>query len=134
MKKDRYKTVEVGGAKYRISKLPAMTACYIGTKLMLGMGGGSGDISAAVSSLTKPCFFEIQGECLRAVNKLTEANGSIMPEPLIRADGRFVDPDMEYDLPTVFQLTVEVLMFNVSGFFGGKGLAALKNSLSLPTK
>lgn len=133
--KERYKTIEISGTKYRISKLPAMTACYIGTKLMLGMSGGkNGDISSAMDHLTKQSFFEIQSECLHAVNKLTDVNGNVMPEAILRADGRFVDPDMEYDLATVFQLTVEVLMFNVSSFFGGKGLAELKKSLSLRTK
>lgn len=140
--KDRYKFIELDGQKYRIEKMSARTALYIGSQLaMVLMGGASKEqsinseaVQSALSSLSKETFFGILNDCLKTVNKITEANGAQMPEPVLKTDGSFVDPDMEYDISAVLRLTVEVLMFNVSNFFGGKGLSNLKTSLSRITK
>lgn len=144
--KDRYKFIELDGQKYRIEKMPARTALYIGSQLAMALVGGarssqekeqgvnSEAVQSALSSLSKETFFGILNDCLKTVNKITEVNGAQMPEPVLKADGSFVDPDMEYDISAVLRLTVDVLMFNVSNFFGGKGLSSLKTSLSRITK
>ena len=42
--------------------------------------------------------------------------------PVIKADGSFTDEDLCYDAPTVMQLSVQALMFNIGDFFQGAGL------------
>ena len=124
----KYKVIEVTGKKYQVGKLDARTASYIAGKLALILGGAAGNdsnISTAVSALKKDDFIAMQNDCLSVVNKLNNVNGSEIPEAILLADGRFTDPDMEYDFSTVLTLTINVLMYNVSGFFGGNDPATV---------
>ena len=130
----KYKVIEINGKRYQVGKLDARTASYIAGKLAIILGGAAGNnsnLSAAVSSLKKEDFIAMQNDCLSVVNRLNVVNGAEVPEAILLADGRFTDPDMEYDFSAVLTLTVNVLMYNVSGFFGGNDPAAvLKKILS----
>ena len=76
----------------------------------------------ALPSMPREEFDEIQTMLLRTVVKLVETNGVDMPVPVIKADGSFTDEDLCYDAPTVMQLSVQALMFNIGDFFQGAGL------------
>lgn len=136
----KYKIIEIAGKKYQVGRLDARTASYIAGKLALILGGAvgkdgnSGNISAAVSALSKDDFIAMQNDCLAVVNRLNNVNGSEVPEAILLADGRFTDSDMEYDFATVLTLTINVLMHNVSGFFGGNDPAAILGKILGSTK
>ena len=133
--KQKTKYVEIEGKKYRINKLDARTACYIATKLAFLLAGnfaGETDVNtetlqSALNGLNKSTFFELQNDCLRAVQYMRTIDGQEMPEAVLKADGTFTDSELEYNFYVVGRLTIEVLMFNVSNFFGEKGSQKLKN-------
>ena len=89
-------------------------------------------IKAAVKNAQ--IFIEIQKDCLSVVEILNNINGSEMPEALILNNGSLSHKELENDFMTIILLTIEVVMFNVEGFFGEKGLQSLTNSLQTNSK
>lgn len=134
MLKQKTKVIEEGGVKYRLGKMDARSASYLAMKaaaviapaLSTAKGMNKQDaITAAANalpSMPREEFDEIQTMLLRTVVKLVETNGVDMPVPVIKADGSFADEDLCYDAPTVMQLSVQALMFNIGDFFQGAGL------------
>lgn len=129
MLKQKTKVIEEGGVKYRLGKMDARSASYLAMKaaaviapaLSTAKGMNKQDaITAAANalpSMPREEFDEIQTMLLRTVVKLVETNGVDMPVPVIKADGSFADEDLCYDAPTVMQLSVQALMFNIGDFF-----------------
>lgn len=130
MLKQKFKEVEVGGKKYRLTKMDARTGSYIAAKLallaapLLKKGGNIDDdaMTALVPSLNRKDFEEIQTLLLRRVQLLREKDGTSLPEPIVMANGSFVDEDLEYSTAAVMNLTVQSIMFNVGDFFAEAGL------------
>ena len=91
-------------------------------------------LQKAISGIDKDKFIEIQKDCLSAVEILNNINGSEMPEALILNNGSLSHKELENDFMTIILLTIEVVMFNVEGFFGEKGLQSLTNSLQTNSK
>lgn len=132
MIKHKMKVVEAGGRKYRLSKLDARSASYLAMKVAVILGpylgqsdssqAGTAGLAKELSSLPRAEFDEIQTMLLQTVALLTDVEGTPMPQPIIRADGQFVDQDMVYDAKTVMMLTVQAAVFNIGDFFGDGGL------------
>ena len=130
MLKQKYQDVEVGGKKYRLTKMDARTGSYIAAKLallaapLLKKGGSVDDnaMAALVPGLNRKDFEEIQTLLLKRVKLLREKDGIFLPEPILKADGSFVDEELEYSTAAVMNLTVQSVMFNVGDFFAEAGL------------
>lgn len=134
MLKQKTKVIEVGGAKYRLGKMDARSASYLAMKAAAVIAPALSTIKSmnkqdaitaaanALPAMPREEFDEIQTMLLRTVVKLVETNGVDMPVPVIKADGSFADEDLCYDAPTVMQLSVQALMFNIGDFFQGAGL------------
>lgn len=134
MLKQKTKVFEAGGVKYRLGKMDARSASYLAMKAaaviapalstVKGMNKQDAITAAAnaLPSMPREEFDEIQTMLLRTVVKLVETNGVDMPVPVIKADGSFADEDLCYDAPTVMQLSVQALIFNIGDFFQGAGL------------
>lgn len=129
--KSKTKITEIKGVKYRLGKLDARSASYLAVKAaaVLAPAVSAGNdknalnrIAASLPSLPRQEFDEIQTMILRTVVKLDDVDGKLLPEPVLREDGHFVDPEMNYDVVTVMGLTAQALFFNIGDFFGEAGL------------
>ncbi len=129
MLKQKTKVEEIGGVKYRFSKMDARSASYMAMKaaaiLAPSLSGGGLTVESAAKalpSMSRAEFDEIQTMLLKTVCKLVETNAADMPTPILKADGGFVDEELAYDAVTVMKLTANALMFNIGDFFAGAGL------------
>ncbi len=129
MLKQKTKVEEIGGVKYRFSKMDARSASYMAMKaaaiLAPSLSGGGLTVESAAKalpSMSRAEFDEIQTMLLKTVCKLVETNAADMPAPILKADGGFVDEELAYDAVTVMKLTANALMFNIGDFFAGAGL------------
>ena len=134
MLKQKTKVEEIGGVKYRFSKMDARSASYMAMKAAailapsMSSGGLTVETAAkALPSMSRAEFDEIQTMLLKTVCKLVETNAADMPVPIVKADGSFTDEDLAYDAVTVMKLTVNALMFNIGDFFAGAGLTPAKD-------
>lgn len=130
MLKQKTQDVEVGGKKYRLTKIDARTGSYVAAKLALIAAPLLTDkkfdektMAALVPNLSRRDFDEIQTILLKSVLKLNEAKDNLLPEPILKNDGSFVDEELEYDAASVMNLTAQAAMFNVGAFFAAAGLA-----------
>lgn len=130
MIKQKTQDVEVGGKKYRLTKIDARTGSYVAAKLALIAAPLLTDkkfdektMAALVPNLSRRDFDEIQTILLKSVLKLNEAKDNLLPEPILKSDGSFVDEELEYDAASVMNLTAQAAMFNVGAFFAVAGLA-----------
>jgi energy-converting hydrogenase Eha subunit F len=128
MLKQKTKIEEIGGVKYRFSKMDARSASYMAMKaaaiLAPSMAGGGLTVESAAKvlpNMSRAEFDEIQTMLLKTVCKLVETNAADMPMPIVRSDGGFVDEDLAYDAVTVMKLTANALMFNIGDFFQEAG-------------
>ncbi len=128
MLKQKTKIEEIGGVKYRFSKMDARSASYMAMKAAailapsMSSGGLTVETAAkALPSMSRAEFDEIQTMLLKTVCKLVETNAADMPVPIVKADGSFTDEDLAYDAVTVMKLTTNALMFNIGDFFAGAG-------------
>lgn len=125
MLKQKNKIMEIGGVKYRLSKLDARSASYLCMKVAAiiapAISGGAAvtgeNMAASLSGMPRKEFDELQTMLLKTVCKLEAAGGTDMPVPILNAAGAFVDTDLNYDAGTVMALTVAAIMFNVGSFF-----------------
>lgn len=124
------KIVELEGVKYRLSKLDARSASYLAVKsaaIIAPAFAGEGDVGVedvvkTLPHIPRKDFEEMQTMLLSVCAKLNDIEGQLLPEPILMADGSFVDDDMAYDVKTVISLTVNSLIFNVGSFFQEGGL------------
>lgn len=130
MLKQKTQDIEVGGKKYRLTKIDARTGSYVAAKLALIAAPLLTDkkfdektMAALVPNLSRRDFDEIQTILLKSVLKLNEAKDNLLPEPILKSDGSFVDEELEYDAASVMNLTAQAAMFNVGAFFAAAGLA-----------
>ncbi len=140
---NKTKIIELNGYKFKIKKLNAFTASYIAVQIGFSLAGGlfsAGNVNKvdmlqkAISGMDKEKFIEIQKDCLSAVEIINDVNGSEMPEALVLNNGSLSHKELENDFITIMLLTIEVVMFNVEGFFGEKDLQSLTNSLQVNLK
>lgn len=126
MLKPKTQVVEVAGKKYQLTKMNARAGSYVAFKVagVLAPTMGSTDaMAAALMGMPRKDFDELQSLLLRTVLRLVEGpDGQQMPEPVLTADGDFVDEALAYDVATVINLTIRALVFNIGDFFGAAGL------------
>lgn len=126
MLKQKTQIVEVAGKSYQLTKMDARTGSYIAFKVagvLAPTKGKTSEMAAALMSMPRKDFDELQSILLRTVNRLIDSgNGQQLPEPVLTAKGDFVDGALAYDAASVIQLTVHALVFNVGGFFAAAGL------------
>ena len=126
MLKPKTQVVEVAGKKYQLTKMNARAGSYVAFKVagVLAPTMGSTDaMAAALMGMPRKDFDELQSLLLRTVLRLVEGpNGQQMPEPVLTAEGDFVDEALAYDVATVINLTIRALVFNIGDFFGAAGL------------
>lgn len=138
--REKEKTVEVFGRKFKISKFDAFTGSYILFQLLekvLPMGAeeripGEGSASLAETLpqgrtlMSKAEFIKLQRDCLSVVSEVLPAG----PRPVFNANGTWGLNDMENNTPLVIMLTIHALVFNIGDFFAAGGLSELKKSLA----
>ncbi len=129
MLKEKTKDITINDEKYRLTRMDARTGSYVAAKVAMLLGpmlsGGEAtqaDITKALPALNRRDFDELQTILLKTVQHLKVVQGDELPEPVVKANGDFVDSDLAYDVSTVIALTVHALMFNVGGFFAVAGL------------
>ena len=137
MLKPKTQVVEVAGKKYQLTKMNARAGSYVAFKVagVLAPTMGSTDaMAAALMGMPRKDFDELQSLLLRTVLRLVEgSNGQQMPEPVLTADGDFVDEALAYDVATVINLTIRALVFNIGDFFGAAGLNLPAELMGQPT-
>lgn len=128
MLKQKTEIVKIGEKTFRLSKLNARDASYLALKLAAIVAPGAAsdvDIAQAVTKIGRVEFDELQTMLLRTVSRMEQAGDVEMPVPIIKADGTFTDEELEYDIPTVFGLTIKAITFNVGSFFQGGALTQI---------
>lgn len=128
--KQKSKIIELDGVKYRLSKLDARSASYLAIKaaaLLAPAMAEKGDVNLDdvardLTNIPRAEFDEMQTMLLSVCAKMNDVGGQLLPEPIIKADGSFVDEDMAYNVQVVMTLSVSALFFNVGDFFQDGGL------------
>ena len=137
MLKPKTQVVEVAGKKYQLTKMNARAGSYVAFKVagVLAPTMGSTDaMAAALMGMPRKDFDELQSLLLRTVLRLVEGlDGQQMPEPVLTADGDFVEEALAYDVATVINLTIRALVFNIGDFFGAAGLSLPADLMDLGT-
>jgi hypothetical protein len=73
--------------------------------------------------LSRSEFSEMQSLCISACSRYSNKTGTQVPMPIFLPNGAWAIPELEYDGPTILQLTKETLAFNIAPFFPGAGSA-----------
>ena len=129
---DKHKTVELGGAVYRIDQMSADVGSWVVIQLLTKMlptivqsrVSIAGKLPSTTTAMTRAEFAELQGLCLSVVRVKDEKANTFVP---IIANGKWIDKSLEFNLPNVLALTVHALEFNMSDFFQGGGSSALSS-------
>lgn len=135
MKRETTKDIELAGRKWRIKKFDALTGSYIAYKLLSqmlpgGMDKQLGNMPEGRAVMSKEDFVALQKDCLSVVQELKPAGNTELPVAVILSSGKWGVEGLEDDTFTVLSLTIHALVFNVAGFFGGKALQDLNQSLT----
>lgn len=142
-KREKFKVVEISGRKWRIGRFDALTGSYVAYQLMFQMlpavisafAGKTTDGEGLLSSLpqtgkvmSREEFASLQKDCLSVCSEVIELNGKEEGLPVMLANGAFAASGLEDDTMTVIALTVQALVFNVSGFFAEGPLKELMSA------
>jgi len=131
-KRETFKEIEIKGRKFRINKFDALTGSYIAYTLMnevlpMGLNMKAGiPMPKNSTKMTKEAFSELQKDCLRVCGEMLDAGFA----PVIDENGNWGVNDLEYDTATVLNLTIQVLVSNVSSFFDESLLRSLTETFS----
>jgi len=139
-KKELFKNIDIDKRKFILGKFDAMSGSYITFKLVgiltplfkdIKNVEGIDDINltelaSSLFSLPEEEFRYIQKNCLMRIKEiLPGATPQILDEY-----GTWGVNDIEFDTQLVMNLTIQSLVFNVSGFFGGNLLVSLREGLT----
>jgi hypothetical protein len=121
--KPKTKVIEVNGKKYKLSKMDARTGSYVAFKLAVIVapalkGGEVEKALSQISTLPRNEFDELQSLLLGTVTELKTVDGQELPMPLMR-NGSFINEELQFDVASIMQLTVQAAMFNIGDFFSG---------------
>lgn len=121
--KPKTKVIEVSGKKFKLSKMDARTGSYVAFKLAVIIApalkdGNMENAFSQISALPRNEFDELQSLLLGTVAEIKEVDGQEMPMALLR-NGSFINEELQYDVASVMNLTVQAAMFNVGDFFAG---------------
>jgi hypothetical protein len=133
-KREEFKDVEINGKKWRIGRFDALTGSWIATSLVfsalpMGLDLKTSGATSSGTIINKETFKEIQIECLKVVSELTETdNGQLLPILVLLEDGRWSNKELSKDMTLAINLTIQVLIFNMSDFFQKGALDDLKGT------
>lgn len=146
---EKFKDVTINGRQFRIGKFSARTGSFVLIKVSSSLAPmfakldfsklkdakspkdvdlGAIDIPGMIAELgniSESDFDYLQGKCLCICTASMPA-GFI---PVLNDNGSFGVMDLEEDVVTVMALMVHALIFNLSGFFQGSGLAGIMGGL-----
>lgn len=131
-KREKFKYIEAGGRRWKVCKLDATTAAYIGYKVLMqalpmGLEGMLGlpkmEKRQGLTLMNKQEFRELVMDCLNACYEIKEAGGQELPVRAVTDTGAYGVEGLDDDLGLLVLLLFNVLSFNLAGFFGGKGLS-----------
>jgi len=140
-----YKDIEVNERKFRLNKLDARTGSYMLFKLMKiltpifkNIKQDSEDnikledlnldeIAESLFNLPEKEFSYIQDNCLHVIDELLPAGF----QKVLNKSGTWGILNIEFDTTLVMNLTIQSLVFNVSGFFIGSPLTSLIKGLNI---
>lgn len=144
----RYKDIEIKNRKFRLNKMDARTGSYMLYKFMkiitpifqnikLDSIDDLEDINpeelnlteliSSIFDLPEDEFRYIQDNCLQVIDEILPAG----PASVLDKYGNFGVMDIEFDTNLVMNLTVQSLLFNVSGFFEGSPLTSIVKGLNI---
>lgn len=145
VQRKNFKDIEVGGRSFRLNKLDARTGSYmlfkltkILTPILKNVKADSlkdfdidkinlTELAGSLFDLPEEEFRYIQDNCLQRVEEILPAGGA----PVLNKYGKFEVLDIEFDTALVMNLTIQSLVFNVSGFFEDSPLASMLKGLSI---
>lgn len=134
---DRFKDIEIDKQKYQIGKFTAKTGMFIATQIFTKIAPFGLDQQIDLKNLpsdrplmTEQDFSDIVDYCMCASKKYEAVGSNDVPLPIMMQKGKWLVPDLEYDMTTVIALCAHVLSFNISVFFKDGALETLKNSLA----
>lgn len=134
-----FKDIEINGRKFRLNKLNARTGSFmlvnmigILTPLIKNVKKESlknmnledvniTEIAEQLSDIPETKFRYIQDNLLQIISELLPAGG----QPILTKDLTWGVLNIEFDMSLVMNLTIQSLVFNLSGFFGESLLASL---------
>lgn len=140
-----YKDIEVDGRTFRLNKLDARTGSYMTFKLLgiltplfknvdlealkeLSLSNlNIVEMSESLFKLSEDDFRFVQDNCLQIVDVLLPAG----PQKVLDKYGTWGVEDFATDAALVMNLTIQSLVFNVTGFFKGSLLSSLINRLTI---
>lgn len=140
-----FKDIEVGSRNFRLNKLDARTGSYMLFKLtkiltpILKNVKADGlkdfdidkinltELVGSLFDLPEDEFRYIQDNCLQRVEEILPSGGA----QVLNKRGEFEVLDIEFDTALVMNLTIQSLVFNVSGFFEDSPLASMLKGLNI---
>lgn len=140
-----YKDIDINGRKFRLNKLNARTGSYMLFKLMKILTPvfkniqqenlkdmkledlNITEIAESLFGLPEKDFKYIQDNCLQSVQEILGAG----PQKVLDEYGVWGIENLEFDIVLVMNLTIQSLMFNVSGFFKEGLLDSLTKGLNI---
>lgn len=136
MKREKFKDVEIEGRKFRINRFDALTGSYIASLLLMqilpmGMGKQLGlDNLTEGSLMKKETFIELQKDCLKVCQELTNVGNVETPMFVMLPDGRWGVEGLQDETTIVLPLAIQTLVFNLSDFFQDGALEKVKVATS----
>lgn len=140
------KEIEINGRRFRLNKFDARTGSYMVFKLVkiltpifkninintsaesINLGDLNLDeIAEGLFNLKEEEFSYIQDNALQVVEELLPAG----PQRIFNKDKTWGIQDLQFDAPLVMNLTIQSLVFNVTGFFEGGPLSSLMKGLNI---
>lgn len=131
-KRETKKIVKVQGREFEIRAFDAMTGSYIAFTILqkvlpFGDGEVTGDgLPKGREMMSKKEFIALQRDCLSVVGEVLPARVA----PVLNPNGSWGVADMADNTALVLTLTIQALIFNISGFFAGDGLKDLQEGLA----
>ena len=101
---ERFKDVSINGRDFRLGLVPAHIGSWV---LVQVMTGKSTDLEV---------YQKIQGFLFAECSLLISKDEAVIPMKVF-ADGRFINPDLQYDTDTAMGLYKEAFAFNFDPFF-----------------
>ncbi|EHN17022.1 phage tail assembly chaperone [Clostridium sporogenes] len=141
---ETYKDIEINERKFRLNKMDARTGSYMLFKLMKILTPifknikvddtedislddiNLTDLMSSIFDLPEDEFRYIQDNCLKVVEEILPAG----PAKVLDKYGNFSVLNIEFDTGLLMNLTIQSLIFNVKGFFGGSPLTSITEKLT----
>lgn len=142
---ENYKNIEINGREFRLNKIDARTGSYMLFKIIKILAPVFKDLDlsktddfsleeinltdalAGVLDLPEKEFRYIQDNCLKTVQEMLPMG----PTSIIDKDGNYGVEGIEFDVALLMNLTIQSLVFIVSGFFGENPLGSILEGLNL---